>query len=155
MNNNKTTPTASLLFKNTRLSTCIITLQSRFISCGCFWWSVIRWMVVVGLADRNGVIIPSLLISSSILIITILLLLVLWVKSWNDYYCVLLESPWTALSLSLWLYLNPVSVCLLLPLQINLRLILVSGKTKEFLFGPADSAGDIAQTVYDNWPDGE
>lgn len=37
--------------------------------------------------------------------------------------------------------------------KINLRLILVSGKTKEFLFSPSDSAGDIAQTVFDNWPD--
>lgn len=36
--------------------------------------------------------------------------------------------------------------------QINLRLILVSGKTKEFLFSPSDSAGDIAQYVFDNWP---
>ncbi|XP_058444051.1 ubiquitin-like protein 3 [Malaya genurostris] len=36
---------------------------------------------------------------------------------------------------------------------INLRLILVSGKTKEFLFSPSDSAGDIALTVFDNWPD--
>lgn len=39
--------------------------------------------------------------------------------------------------------------------QINLRLILVSGKTKEFLFSPSDSAGDIAQHVFDNWPDGK
>lgn len=39
--------------------------------------------------------------------------------------------------------------------QINLRLILVSGKTKEFLFSPSDSAGDIAQTVFDQWPEGE
>ncbi|XP_055389502.1 ubiquitin-like protein 3 [Condylostylus longicornis] len=37
--------------------------------------------------------------------------------------------------------------------KINLRLILVSGKTKEFLFSPSDSAGDIAQTVFENWPD--
>lgn len=37
--------------------------------------------------------------------------------------------------------------------QINLRLILVSGKVKDFLFSPNDSAGDIAQTVFDNWPD--
>ncbi|XP_034135623.1 A-agglutinin anchorage subunit isoform X3 [Drosophila guanche] len=36
--------------------------------------------------------------------------------------------------------------------KINLRLILVSGKTKEFIFNPSDSAGDIAQTVFDNWP---
>jgi hypothetical protein len=34
-------------------------------------------------------------------------------------------------------------------------LILVSGKTKEFLFSPSDSAGDIAQTVFDNWPEGK
>lgn len=40
-------------------------------------------------------------------------------------------------------------------LQINLRLILVSGKTKEFLFSPSDSAGDIAQTVFDSWPEGK
>lgn len=39
--------------------------------------------------------------------------------------------------------------------QINLRLILVSGKTKEFLFSPNDSAADIAKHVYDNWPMGE
>uniref|UniRef100_A0A8C6CBP1 Ubiquitin-like protein 3 n=1 Tax=Monodon monoceros TaxID=40151 RepID=A0A8C6CBP1_MONMO len=36
--------------------------------------------------------------------------------------------------------------------MINLRLILVSGKTKEFLFSPNDSASDIAKHVYDNWP---
>jgi hypothetical protein len=39
--------------------------------------------------------------------------------------------------------------------QINLRLILVSGKTKEFLFLPSDSAADIAKHVYENWPMGE
>ena len=39
-------------------------------------------------------------------------------------------------------------------LQINLRLILVSGKTKEFLFSPSDSAGEIAKTVFDQWPEG-
>uniref|UniRef100_V5IJ91 Ubiquitin-like protein 3 n=1 Tax=Ixodes ricinus TaxID=34613 RepID=V5IJ91_IXORI len=37
--------------------------------------------------------------------------------------------------------------------KINLRLILVSGKTKEFLFSPNDSAAEIAQHVFDNWPD--
>lgn len=31
----------------------------------------------------------------------------------------------------------------------------MSGKTKEFLFSPSDSAGDIAQTVFDNWPEGK
>ncbi len=38
--------------------------------------------------------------------------------------------------------------------QINLRLILVSGKTKEFLFPPNDSAADITQYVYEHWPEG-
>merc|ERR1712111_231568 len=28
----------------------------------------------------------------------------------------------------------------------------VSGKTKDFLFRPSDSAGDIAQYVFDHWP---
>ncbi|BES91130.1 ubiquitin-like 3 [Nesidiocoris tenuis] len=37
--------------------------------------------------------------------------------------------------------------------KINLRLILVSGKTEEFLFSPNDSAGEIAQFVFDNWPE--
>ena len=36
--------------------------------------------------------------------------------------------------------------------QINLKLILVSGKTKEFLFDPTDSVAVIMQYVYDNWP---
>ncbi|XP_023167516.2 uncharacterized protein LOC111597182 isoform X2 [Drosophila hydei] len=36
--------------------------------------------------------------------------------------------------------------------KINLRLILVSGKTKEFVFNATDSAGDISKTVFDNWP---
>ncbi|XP_002733302.1 ubiquitin-like protein 3 [Saccoglossus kowalevskii] len=36
--------------------------------------------------------------------------------------------------------------------KINLRLILVSGKTKDFFFSSNDSAGDIAQHVYENWP---
>ena len=36
--------------------------------------------------------------------------------------------------------------------KINLRLILVSGKTREYLFSPSESAGDIAQFVFDNWP---
>jgi len=35
---------------------------------------------------------------------------------------------------------------------INLRLILVSGKTKDFQFHPSESAGDIAQYVFDSWP---
>jgi len=37
--------------------------------------------------------------------------------------------------------------------KINLRLILVSGKTKEFLFSPNESAGDIATHVFDCWPE--
>lgn len=41
------------------------------------------------------------------------------------------------------------------PEQINLRLILVSGKTKDFLFDPNDSAADIAQYVFDHWPQGK
>uniref|UniRef100_A0A3B4A2A5 Ubiquitin-like protein n=1 Tax=Periophthalmus magnuspinnatus TaxID=409849 RepID=A0A3B4A2A5_9GOBI len=36
--------------------------------------------------------------------------------------------------------------------HINLRLILVSGKTNEFLFSPNHSAADIAKHVYDHWP---
>lgn len=36
--------------------------------------------------------------------------------------------------------------------KINLRLILVSGKTKEFLFTPNDSAADITEWVYNSWP---
>ena len=38
---------------------------------------------------------------------------------------------------------------------INLRLILVSGKTRDFQFHPSESAGDIAQYVFDSWPSGE
>jgi hypothetical protein len=30
----------------------------------------------------------------------------------------------------------------------------VSGKTKEFLFSPEDSAAEIAQFVFENWPEG-
>ena len=39
--------------------------------------------------------------------------------------------------------------------QINLRLILVSGKTKEFLFSPNESAADITQYVHEHWPEGK
>ncbi len=39
--------------------------------------------------------------------------------------------------------------------KVNLRLILVSGKTKDFLFRPNESAGEIAQYVFDNWPVGK
>lgn len=37
--------------------------------------------------------------------------------------------------------------------KINLRLILVSGKTKEFLFSPSESAADITQHVHEHWPE--
>lgn len=37
--------------------------------------------------------------------------------------------------------------------KINLRLILVTGKSKDFLFDPSNSAADIAQYVFDHWPD--
>uniref|UniRef100_A0A4W5NK59 Ubiquitin-like protein 3 n=1 Tax=Hucho hucho TaxID=62062 RepID=A0A4W5NK59_9TELE len=36
--------------------------------------------------------------------------------------------------------------------MVNLRLILVSGKTQDFIFSPNDSAMDIAKHVFDNWP---
>ncbi|XP_046371983.1 ubiquitin-like protein 3 [Haliotis rubra] len=36
--------------------------------------------------------------------------------------------------------------------KINLRLILVSGKTEEYLFSPSDSAAEITERVYSNWP---
>ncbi len=39
--------------------------------------------------------------------------------------------------------------------QINLKLILVSGKTQEFLFSPNESAADITQHVYEHWPEGK
>ncbi|CAI9734424.1 3 [Octopus vulgaris] len=37
--------------------------------------------------------------------------------------------------------------------KITIRLILVSGKTKEFIFSPNDSAADITEYVYSNWPE--
>ncbi|KAF0291645.1 Ubiquitin-like protein 3 [Amphibalanus amphitrite] len=37
--------------------------------------------------------------------------------------------------------------------KINLRLILVSGRSREYLFDAGDSAGDIAQFVFDTWPE--
>uniref|UniRef100_A0AAY5KG72 Ubiquitin-like protein 3 n=1 Tax=Esox lucius TaxID=8010 RepID=A0AAY5KG72_ESOLU len=36
--------------------------------------------------------------------------------------------------------------------MVSLRLILVSGKTQDFVFSPNDSATDIAKHVFDNWP---
>lgn len=38
--------------------------------------------------------------------------------------------------------------------QICLRLILVSGKTHEFIFSPSDTVYYITQHVYENWPEG-
>ncbi|KAI1731701.1 ubiquitin-2 like rad60 SUMO-like domain-containing protein [Ditylenchus destructor] len=35
---------------------------------------------------------------------------------------------------------------------INLRLILVSGRTREFQFNASTSAADICQHVFENWP---
>uniref|UniRef100_A0A8C1MMC2 Ubiquitin-like protein 3 n=1 Tax=Cyprinus carpio TaxID=7962 RepID=A0A8C1MMC2_CYPCA len=49
------------------------------------------------------------------------------------------------------------SICFLSPfnrLQVNLRLILVSGKTQDFIFSPNDSATEIARHVFENWPAG-
>lgn len=40
------------------------------------------------------------------------------------------------------------------PDTVNLRLILVSGKTQDFIFSPNDSATDIAHYVFENWPAG-
>ncbi|CAF0829048.1 unnamed protein product [Adineta ricciae] len=37
---------------------------------------------------------------------------------------------------------------------INLKLILVSGKTAEFQFRPTTTAADIAKYVFENWPEG-
>lgn len=37
--------------------------------------------------------------------------------------------------------------------KINLRLILVSGKTHEFLFSPSDSAAEITDHVFCHWPE--
>ncbi|KAH7731865.1 Protein C46F11.6 [Aphelenchoides avenae] len=36
--------------------------------------------------------------------------------------------------------------------QVNLRLILVSGRTQEFQFPPSTSASEVCQHVFDNWP---
>uniref|UniRef100_A0A914ED25 Ubiquitin-like domain-containing protein n=1 Tax=Acrobeloides nanus TaxID=290746 RepID=A0A914ED25_9BILA len=36
--------------------------------------------------------------------------------------------------------------------KINLKLILVSGRTREFQFSPSTSAAEVCQYVFDNWP---
>jgi len=38
--------------------------------------------------------------------------------------------------------------------QINLKLIVVSSKTAEFLFTNTDTVAAITQHVFDNWPSG-
>jgi hypothetical protein len=40
-------------------------------------------------------------------------------------------------------------------LKINLKLILVSGKTAEFQFRPTTTASDVAKYVFENWPEGK
>jgi len=37
--------------------------------------------------------------------------------------------------------------------KVNLRLIMVSGKTADFVFKNTTSAGDVAEHVYNNWPE--
>jgi hypothetical protein len=37
---------------------------------------------------------------------------------------------------------------------VNLKLILVSGKTAEFQFRPTTAASDVAKYVFENWPEG-
>ncbi|KAM4555613.1 ubiquitin-like protein 3b isoform 1-T1 [Odontesthes bonariensis] len=49
---------------------------------------------------------------------------------------------------------SPPSERHLMPEEVPLRLILVSGKTQDFTFSPNDSATDIAKHVFDNWPTG-
>jgi hypothetical protein len=39
--------------------------------------------------------------------------------------------------------------------KINLKLILVSGKTAEFPFRPTTTASDVAKHVFENWPEGK
>jgi len=36
--------------------------------------------------------------------------------------------------------------------MINLKLIMVSGRTKEFLFAQTTTAGEVAHYVFDHWP---
>ncbi|KAI6217823.1 Ubiquitin-like protein 3 [Aphelenchoides fujianensis] len=37
--------------------------------------------------------------------------------------------------------------------EVNLKLILVSGRTHEFQFSPSSSATEVCQYVFDNWPE--
>lgn len=36
--------------------------------------------------------------------------------------------------------------------EVNLKLILVSGRTHEFMFASSISASEVCQYVFDNWP---
>jgi hypothetical protein len=36
--------------------------------------------------------------------------------------------------------------------EVNLKLILVSGRTHEFQFSPSSSASEVCQYVFDTWP---
>ena len=40
------------------------------------------------------------------------------------------------------------------PIQINLHLLLVDGKSHDFLFEPSVTASQIASHVFHNWPSG-
>ena len=51
-------------------------------------------------------------------------------------------------------YQETIRVHVFAVLQINLRLMMVSGRNAEFLFSASDSAADITQHVFDNWPEG-
>ena len=39
--------------------------------------------------------------------------------------------------------------------QVNLHLIMVTGKTADFVFPNIVSAGEVAEHVYNNWPEGK
>jgi hypothetical protein len=45
-------------------------------------------------------------------------------------------------------------IIILICSKINLKLILVSGKTAEFQFRPTTTASDVAKYVFKNWPEG-
>ena len=52
-----------------------------------------------------------------------------------------------------WVFLNyPYILCVV---QVNLKVILVSGRTQEFLFSHTDTAALITQHIFDNWPLGK
>jgi len=74
---------------------------------------------------------------------------------WWHYYNTCLESEWS-LRAADWRFSASFSTMPRSSIpedKINLRLIMVSGKTKDYLFKPSDSAGDIAQFIFDNWPE--